>query len=37
MDMTLDEYIDYLNHLFMQRMDDGYYLAFMLQSTLGEM
>jgi hypothetical protein len=37
MDMTLDEYIDYLNHLFMQRMDDGDYLAFMLQSTLGEM
>ena len=37
MDLTLEEYIDYLNSLFLQRMDDGNYLAFMLQSNLGEM
>lgn len=37
MDLTLEEYIDYLNHLFLQRMDDSNYLAFMLQSNLGEM
>ena len=37
MDMTLEEYYNYLNHLFIQRMDDGNYLAFMLQSNLGEM
>jgi len=34
MDMTIEEYINYLNHLFMQRMDDGPYIAYMLQSTL---
>jgi hypothetical protein len=37
MDMTIEEYINYLNHLFMQRMDDVDYLSFMLQSTLGEL
>ena len=37
MDMTLEEYTNYLNHLFIQRMDDSDYLAFMLQSNLGEM
>ena len=37
MDMTIEEYINYLNHLFMQRMDYGPYIAYMLQSTLGEM
>jgi hypothetical protein len=37
MDMTIEEYLDYLNQLFMQRMDDGPYIAYMLQSTLGEM
>lgn len=37
MDMSLEEYIDYLNSLFLQRMDDSNYLAFMLQSNLGEM
>jgi hypothetical protein len=37
MDMSLEEYIDYLNHLFILRMDDSNYLAFMLQSNLGEM
>jgi|688.fasta_scaffold92375_2 hypothetical protein len=37
MDMTLEEYTSYLNHLFIQRMDDSNYLAFMLQSNLGEM
>jgi hypothetical protein len=37
MDMTIEEYINYLNHLFMQRMDDVDYLSFMLQSNLGEL
>lgn len=37
MDMTYDEYIEYLNHLFIQRMDDSDYIAFMLHSNLGEM
>ena len=37
MDMTIEEYYNYLNQLFIQRMDDGDYLAFMLQSNLGEM
>lgn len=34
---TLEEYTDFLNHIFLQRMDDSEYLAFMLQSNLGEM
>jgi hypothetical protein len=37
MDMSLEEYIEYLNHLFMQRMDDSSYLAFMLNSNLETM
>jgi hypothetical protein len=37
MDMTIEEYINYVNHLFVQRMDDANYLAAMLQSTLGEL
>lgn len=37
MDLTIEEYLDYLNSLFLQRMDDSNYLAFMLQSNLGEM
>ena len=37
MDMTLDEYYDFLNHLFLLRMDDGDYLAYRLNSNLGEM
>ena len=32
-----EEYLDYLNHLFLSRMDDAEYLSFMLQSNLGEM
>lgn len=35
--MTYEEYINFLNHLFLQRMDDVEYLAFMLNSNLGEM
>ena len=37
MDMTLEEYLSFINSLFLQRMDDSDYLAFMLQSNLGEM
>ena len=37
MDMTIEEYINYINHLFMQRMDDSNYIAAMLQSNLGEL
>jgi hypothetical protein len=32
-----EEYLEYLNHLFLSRMDDVDYLSFMLQSNLGEM
>jgi hypothetical protein len=32
-----DMYINYLNDMFLQRMEDSEYLAFMLQSNLGEM
>lgn len=37
MDLTIEEYIEYLNHLFMQRMDDSNYIAYRLQSNLGEL
>jgi hypothetical protein len=37
MDMTYEEYVHFINSLFMQRMDDADYLAFMLQSNLVEM
>ena len=34
MDLTLEEYLDYLNQLFILRRDDSNYLACMLQSNL---
>lgn len=34
--MTYEEYVEFLNHLFIQRMDDAEYLAFMLNSNLGD-
>lgn len=37
MDMYYEEYIDYINDLFLQRMGDNDYIAFILQSSLGEM
>ena len=37
MDLAIEEYLEYLNYMFMQRMEDSNYLAFMLQSNLGEM
>jgi hypothetical protein len=36
MDMTYEEYIDYINSLFIQRMCDAEYLEFILHSNLGE-
>ena len=35
--IAYEEYLDYLNHLFLSRMDDVDYISFMLQSNLGEM
>ena len=32
-----DDYLAYINHLFLARIDDMGYLSFMLQSNLGEM
>jgi hypothetical protein len=32
-----DDYLAYINYLFLSRMDDVDYLSFMLQSNLGEM
>jgi hypothetical protein len=36
MDMTYEEYLEYLNSLFLQRMMDDVYLSFILNSNLGE-
>ena len=34
MDMTYNEYIEFINHLMLARLDDADYLSFMLQSNL---
>jgi hypothetical protein len=34
MDMTYEEYVDFINHLFLERLADDDYFAFILEASL---